>query len=101
MLHGAQGEALSRADRACHVAGRRTGRVTAPTGLSLAEIGRAFDEHRLSARELTEAAIANHARWDAKLHAYSLWTPDIARTMAQRADDALAAGRRLGPLHGV
>lgn len=75
--------------------------MTAPTALSLAEIGRAFDERRLSARDLAEAAIANHARWDAKLHAYSLWTPDIVRTMAQRADDTLAGGRRLGPLHGI
>lgn len=75
--------------------------MTEPTALSLAEIGQAFDAHRLSARDLVEAVIANHARWDAKLHAYSLWTPDIARTMAQRADDALAGGRRLGPLHGV
>ena len=75
--------------------------MIAPTALSLAEIGRAFDERRLSARDLAEAAIANHVRWDAKLHAYSLWAPDIARAMAQRADDALAAGRRLGPLHGI
>ena len=75
--------------------------MTAPTALSLAEIGRAFDERRLSARDLVEAAVANHARWDAKLHAYSLWTPDFARAMAQRADNALAGGRRLGPLHGI
>ncbi|MDE1902221.1 MAG: amidase [Alphaproteobacteria bacterium] len=75
--------------------------MIAPAALSLAEIGRAFDERRLSARDLAEAAIANHARWDAKLHAYSLWAPDIARAMAQRADDALAAGHRLGPLHGI
>jgi len=75
--------------------------VTAPAALSLAEIGRAFDERRLSARDLAEVAIANHARWDAKLHAYSLWVPEIARAMAQRADDAFAGGRRLGPLHGI
>ncbi|MBU6507612.1 MAG: amidase [Alphaproteobacteria bacterium] len=75
--------------------------MTTPTALSLAEIGRAFDERRLSARELIEAAIANHSRCDAKLHAYSLWTPDIARAMAQCADDAFADGSRLGPLHGI
>ena len=75
--------------------------MTAPTALSLAEIGRAFDERRLTARDLAEATIANHARWDAKLHAYSLWTPDIARATAQYADDAFAGGRRLGPLHGI
>jgi len=75
--------------------------VTAPTALSLAEIGQAFDQRRLSARDLVETAIANHARWDSKLHAYSLWTPDIARAMAQHADDVLAGGRRFGPLHGV
>lgn len=75
--------------------------MTAPTALSLAEIGRALDERRLSARDLVESAIANHARWNATLHAYSLWTPEIARTMAQQADEALAQGRCLGPLHGI
>ncbi|MGH6977327.1 MAG: amidase, partial [Stellaceae bacterium] len=72
-----------------------------PTALTLAEIGRAFDERRLSARDLVEAAITNHARSDAKLHAYSQWAPEIARAMAQRADETLAQGRRLGPLHGI
>ncbi|MGH6973710.1 MAG: amidase family protein, partial [Stellaceae bacterium] len=75
--------------------------MTAPTALSLAEIGRAFDERRLSARELVEAAIASHARFDAKLRAYSLWAPEIARAMARQADEALAQGHRLGPLHGI
>jgi aspartyl-tRNA(Asn)/glutamyl-tRNA(Gln) amidotransferase subunit A len=75
--------------------------VTSPTALSLGEIGRALDERRLRARDLIEAAIGNHARWDAKLHAYSRWTPEIARAMARDADEALAGGRRLGPLHGI
>ncbi|MDE2228420.1 MAG: amidase [Alphaproteobacteria bacterium] len=73
----------------------------APAALSLDEIGRAFDERRLSARELAEQAIANHARWDAKLGAYSLWAPEVARDLARRADAALAEGRRLGPFHGI
>ncbi|MGH6968320.1 MAG: amidase [Stellaceae bacterium] len=75
--------------------------MTAPTALALGEIGRAFDERRLSARELVEAAIANHARFGAKLRAYSIWAPEIARAMARQADEALAQGRRLGPLHGI
>lgn len=75
--------------------------MTAATALSLAEIGRAFDERRLTARDLIEEAIANHARWDAKLGAYSQWTPKIASEMARRADDALRRDGRLGPLHGI
>jgi aspartyl-tRNA(Asn)/glutamyl-tRNA(Gln) amidotransferase subunit A len=75
--------------------------VTDPTGLTLTEIGQALDDGRLSVRELVEAAIANHARFDTKLHAYSLWAPEIARDMARHADAALAEGRRLVPLHGV
>lgn len=75
--------------------------MTAPTDLTLSEIGRAFDERRLSARDLAEAAIANHARSDTKLHAYSQWAPEIAREMARHADAVLAQGRRLGPLHGI
>jgi len=75
--------------------------VTAATTLPLAEIARAFDEQRLSATQLAEEAIANHGRFDAKLHAYSQWTPEIARDMARRADDASRHGGRLGPLHGI
>ncbi|MGB8183308.1 MAG: amidase [Stellaceae bacterium] len=75
--------------------------MTAPTDLTLSEIGQAFDECRLSARELVEAAIANHAKSDTKLHAYSQWAPEIARDMARHADAAFAEGRRLGPLHGI
>ena len=75
--------------------------MTDPTGLTLTEIGQALDDGRLSVRELVEAAIANHARFDTKLHAYSLWAPEIARDMARHAGAALAQGRRLGPLHGI
>lgn len=75
--------------------------MTAPTALSLGDISRAFRERRLSARELVETAIANHDRWDTALHAYSLWTPELARAMAVQADEDLARGRQLGSLHGI
>jgi Asp-tRNA(Asn)/Glu-tRNA(Gln) amidotransferase A subunit family amidase len=61
----------------------------------LAEIARALCEKHATARELVEQAIARHGRFDERLHAYLLWTPDKARAVAQAAGAAFAAGRRL------
>ena len=72
-------------------------------GLSntMAEIAAALDERQSTARELIEAAIARHERWDERLHAYSLWTPEIARAAADAADAAFSAGLRVGSLQGI
>ena len=68
---------------------------------TIAEIAAALDARRLTARELVEAAIARHERWDKQLHAYSLWTPDAARKTADAADAAFTAGARVGSLQGI
>ena len=67
----------------------------------LIEIARDLRDKRASARELTEAAIARHERFEERLHAYSLWAPEQARAVADAADAAFAAGVSVGPLQGV
>ena len=67
----------------------------------MAEIERDSPERRASARELIEAAIARHERFGERLHAYSFWAPEQARTAAEAADAAFAAGVSAGPLQGL
>src|SRR5262245_5859317 len=62
------------------------------------EIARDLRERRASAQEVVEAAIARHERFGERLHAYSFWAPDQARTVARAADAAFAAGVAAGPL---
>lgn len=67
----------------------------------LVEIARDLRESRASARDLVEAAIARHARFGERLHAYSFWAPEAARAVAAAADAAFAAGVSAGPLQGI
>jgi aspartyl-tRNA(Asn)/glutamyl-tRNA(Gln) amidotransferase subunit A len=75
--------------------------VTELLSKSISEISAAFDERRLTARDLVEAAIARHDKWDSRLKAYSQWIPDQARRAAAAADAAFAAGARSGSLQGI
>ena len=67
----------------------------------LIEIARDLREKRTGARELIEAAIACHERFGERLHAYSQWAPQQARSVAEAADAAFAAGVTVGPLQGM
>jgi aspartyl-tRNA(Asn)/glutamyl-tRNA(Gln) amidotransferase subunit A len=67
----------------------------------LIEIAADLREKRVTAWELTEAAIGRHERFGERLHAYSLWAPVQARAVAQAADAAFAAGVSVGPLQGL
>ncbi len=69
--------------------------------LPIAEIAVSLGEGKLKARDLVEAAIANHERFGSKLMAYSQWAPAHARQCADAADAAFAAGSRAGPLQGI
>ena len=72
-----------------------------PLSLPLVEIACDLHEGRVSARELVEAAIARHARFGERLHAYSFWAPDQACAVAAAADVAFAAGASAGLLQGM
>jgi aspartyl-tRNA(Asn)/glutamyl-tRNA(Gln) amidotransferase subunit A len=72
-----------------------------PLSRPLIEIARDLRERRANARELVEAAIARHERFGERLHAYSFWASEQARTVAKAADAAFAAGVSAGPLQGL
>src|SRR6516162_9028422 len=72
-----------------------------PLSPPLSDIARELRDRRASARELVEAAIARHERFGERLHAYSFWAPEQARTVADAADAAFAAGVSAGPLQGL
>ncbi|WP_163851609.1 amidase [Pseudooceanicola aestuarii] len=69
--------------------------------LSAGDIAEAVRDGRLSAAEVTEAAIARMELTEPHLHAFCTPAPDLARRSAAAVDAARAAGETLGPLAGV
>ena len=68
---------------------------------NIGEAGRALRAGRITSRELTEASLAAAAQLDGKLSAFVVMDADGALEAADRADEAIAAGRDCGPLMGV
>jgi len=68
-----------------------------PLSSPLVEIAHDLREKRVTARELIEAAIARHERFGERLHAYSLWAPEQARSVAAAADSAFSGSSRRLP----
>jgi Asp-tRNA(Asn)/Glu-tRNA(Gln) amidotransferase A subunit family amidase len=58
-------------------------------------------QRKLSASELVEAHLARIAALNPKLNAFVQVDAEGARCQARAADEAVAHGRKLGPLHGV
>jgi amidase len=72
-----------------------------PIYRSAIELAQAIRSRRLSAVELTRASFARIAEVNPALNAVVQQCEDRAIAEARRADDALARGDRVGPLHGV
>src|SRR6267378_4335200 len=70
-------------------------------GLSASEIAQGVASRKMSALDVTEAALARIARRNAVLNAFTDVTADRARTKARAIDAAVAAGQNVGPLAGV
>lgn len=78
--------------------------MTAPAGIagwSLADAARAVRERRVSSRELVQACLDGIARWQPRINSFLRVFEESALESADAADAAVAAGRPLGPLHGV
>ncbi|QKW25912.1 amidase [Streptomyces seoulensis] len=58
-------------------------------------------DRQVSAREVLDAHLEQIERVDPKVNAVVTLVPEHARAMARRADEAIARGRALGPLHGL
>jgi len=69
--------------------------------LTLLEQAALLRQGECSSREIVDAHLARIARLDAGLHAYVEVYADEARTLAEGADRARAAGLPLPPLHGL
>jgi amidase len=70
--------------------------------MTAADITRAIRQKKLSAREVMEAHLRQIQRVNPKVNAVVTLVPeDQLMAQAQAADEALAHGRWLGPLHGL
>ena len=69
--------------------------------LTLTELAAGLTARKFSSLEVVDALLDRIARGNGKLHAFTEVYADAARTMADGADRARAAGFPLGPLHGL
>jgi Asp-tRNA(Asn)/Glu-tRNA(Gln) amidotransferase A subunit family amidase len=76
-------------------------RVTELTHLPAWQMAAMIGDGSISATELLEAHLRQIERWNPKLNAFVTIDEKRARNQAKEADDAVKAGRPLGPLHGV
>lgn len=70
-------------------------------GMSASEMAQAVAARKLSAVEVTEAALARISKYDQVLNAFTDVTTERARAKAREIDAAIGAGKNLGPLAGV
>jgi aspartyl-tRNA(Asn)/glutamyl-tRNA(Gln) amidotransferase subunit A len=70
-------------------------------GLSASEIAQAVTGRKMSALDVTEAALARIAKHDGVLNSFTDVTADRARAKARALDAAIASGKNPGPLAGV
>jgi aspartyl-tRNA(Asn)/glutamyl-tRNA(Gln) amidotransferase subunit A len=71
------------------------------TNLTLAEQAELLRRRQCSSRDIVDAHLARIEAHDGKLHAFVEVYAEEARTLAEAADKARAAGLPLGPLHGL
>ncbi len=69
--------------------------------LTATELARRIRGKDLSAREVMEAHLAQIERVNPKVNAIVTLLPDQAMEQASAADEDLARGREVGPLHGL
>ncbi len=68
---------------------------------SVSDLSAAIAAGTVKPSELAEEFLDRIQRFDQKLHAFIAVYADEARAAAKAADEAIAAGYRIGPLHGI
>lgn len=76
-------------------------KVFDPSFGTASEAARALQSGVISSRELCEHIFARVNKYNQKINAFITLAQEQAMLQAKVADDALAAGKVLGPLHGV
>ncbi|MGV8985211.1 MAG: amidase [Cypionkella sp.] len=69
--------------------------------LTVAELGAGYRNGSFTPLEVVEQSLARQARTEPALNAFANPMADLVRMQAQQATADLAAGRDLGPLHGI
>jgi aspartyl-tRNA(Asn)/glutamyl-tRNA(Gln) amidotransferase subunit A len=75
--------------------------INSPHFLTLAEASRLIQSGALSPVELTQIFLDRIAALDGKLNSYIRVTGETALATAHKAQEEIASGRSLGPLHGI
>src|ERR1700732_4481871 len=75
--------------------------VTNLDGLTPSEVASAVAKRKMSALDVTEAALARIAKHDSVLNSFTDVTGDRARAKARAIDAAVTAGKKPGSLAGV
>jgi len=69
--------------------------------MSVIELGELIRTKQITCRELTDVFLRRLKRYNPVLEAVVTYTEDLAYKQAKEADDLLAQGKYLGPLHGI
>ncbi|CAL4992877.1 unnamed protein product [Urochloa decumbens] len=69
--------------------------------MSVVELGELIRTKQITSRELTDIFLRRLKRYNPVLESVVTYTEDLAYKQAQEADDLLAEGKYLGPLHGI
>lgn len=68
---------------------------------SVVDLSAAIANGKIKPSALVEEFLGRIQRFDQKLHAFIAVYADEARAAAKAADEAIASGHRIGPLHGI
>src|SRR5215217_5680062 len=69
--------------------------------MNLKDLAAAIRRRKVSSVEITKALMARIDEWQPTLNAFARVETEEALKSAKAADRALAAGKAMGPLHGV
>jgi Asp-tRNA(Asn)/Glu-tRNA(Gln) amidotransferase A subunit family amidase len=67
----------------------------------LTHLSRWVEQRKLTSQRLTQIYLDRLEKFDPKLHCVITLTRDLALAQAKKADSEIAAGKYLGPLHGI